>query len=164
MCKLRIGPHEMHFTGYQPERTDTKEFCEDIPSVGQTVVVLDFVDYELRELPVEVRIVSGSSNGGNLESGTVLLLPAQTYPTGTIHFDHNFPDAGKYVGLVTVTSKGQRYVSRFPFAVGEPFTNSRSFLPSVAAVTACAIGAGYLLVASRRRSKTPDKSRKSGSV
>ena len=39
ICKLTIGPYTMHFTGYQPESTQEKEFCEDIPAVGRTVVV-----------------------------------------------------------------------------------------------------------------------------
>ena len=39
-CKLRVGPHVMHFTGYQPGDGYRKEFCEDIPSTGATIVVL----------------------------------------------------------------------------------------------------------------------------
>ena len=31
-----IGPYNMHFTGYQPDNTRNKEFCEDIPSTGRT--------------------------------------------------------------------------------------------------------------------------------
>ena len=27
ICKLTIGPYTMHFTGYQPESTQEKEFC-----------------------------------------------------------------------------------------------------------------------------------------
>src|SRR6516164_8641091 len=49
-CKLRVGPHVMHFTGYQPGDGYRKEFCEDIPSTGATIVVLDFIDDVLREL------------------------------------------------------------------------------------------------------------------
>ncbi|MDH5739441.1 MAG: hypothetical protein OEY77_03865, partial [Nitrospira sp.] len=42
MCKLTIGPYMMHFSGYQPESTQEKQFCEDIPATGQTIVVLDY--------------------------------------------------------------------------------------------------------------------------
>jgi hypothetical protein len=38
-CVLRI-PDLMFFTGYQPQNS-RGEFCDDIPSVGQTVVALD---------------------------------------------------------------------------------------------------------------------------
>jgi len=36
MCKLTIGPYTMHFTGYQPDSSQEKEFCEDIPATGRT--------------------------------------------------------------------------------------------------------------------------------
>ena len=36
MCRLTIGPYNMHFTGYQPDNTRNKEFCEDIPATGRT--------------------------------------------------------------------------------------------------------------------------------
>ena len=44
ICKLTIGPYTMHFTGYQPESTQEKEFCEDIPATGRTVVALDYIE------------------------------------------------------------------------------------------------------------------------
>ena len=57
VCKLTIGPYTMHFTGYQPEATQEKEFCEDIPAIGRTVVALDYIEEALRPLPTEVRII-----------------------------------------------------------------------------------------------------------
>jgi hypothetical protein len=57
MCKLRVGPYNMHFTGYQPDNTRNKEFCEDIPATGRTVVVLDYMEDALRPLPTEVRVI-----------------------------------------------------------------------------------------------------------
>jgi len=38
----------MHFAGYQPD-SSRSEFCEDIPRVGRTVIVLDFIDDALRD-------------------------------------------------------------------------------------------------------------------
>jgi hypothetical protein len=41
-------------------------------------------------------------------------------PTGTLTFQHNFPETGKFIGLVTVkNAHGQFYVSQFPFLVGQ---------------------------------------------
>jgi hypothetical protein len=154
MCKLRIGPHEMHFTGYQPDRTDTTEFCEDIPAVGATVVVLDFVNRELRELPAEVRIIRDTGDESDLAAVTMLHLPATIYPTGTIHFDYTFPASGKFVGLVTVGSPGQQFVSRFPFSVGRPYARYIT-VAVVAAVTAAAAALCYYLVFARRRRPLP---------
>ena len=47
-CVLTVGTYEMHFSGYQPENNGPKEFCEDIPETGNTIVVLDFMNDELR--------------------------------------------------------------------------------------------------------------------
>lgn len=116
VCKLQLGRYSMHFTGYQPEATGSTEFCEDIPEVGQIVIVLDAVDAELRELPIEVRIIRDTGEKGDIEAATVLHLARQRYPTGTVSFDHKFDQPGKFIGLVTAGEKGE-YVSSFPFSV-----------------------------------------------
>jgi len=55
-CVLRIGPDIMFFTGYQPQ-ISRDEFCDDIPSAGQTVVALDMQDTELRTMLTEIRLI-----------------------------------------------------------------------------------------------------------
>lgn len=117
-CKLRIGRHVMHFTGYLPESAQaTKEFCEDIPATGRAVIVLDYLDNALRDLPVEVRIIRAGAPETNIDAITVAHLPAKRYPSGSISLEHSFDAPGKFVGLVTVRDT-QELVSRFPFSVG----------------------------------------------
>jgi hypothetical protein len=116
MCRLTIGPYNMHFTGYQPDATRNKEFCEDIPATGRTVVVLDYMEDALRPLPTEVRIIKDTGSEQDLQAITVLHLPPKIYPAGSVNFEYNFDKPGKFVGLVTV---GDKHVSRFPFSVGE---------------------------------------------
>ena len=118
ICRLRVGPYNIHFVGYQPESSAEKEFCEDIPDTGHTIVVLDYIDQELRALPTEVRIIRASGSEEDLEAITVLYVPPKIYPTGSIHFEHTFKDPGKFVGLVTVADT-QKLVARFPFSVGK---------------------------------------------
>ena len=118
MCKLRVGPYNMHFTGYQPDNTRNKEFCEDIPATGRTVVVLDYMEDALRPLPTEVRVIKDTGSEQDLQAITVLHLPPKVYPNGTVNFEYNFDKPGKFVGLVTVGGKVE-HVSRFPFSVGE---------------------------------------------
>jgi hypothetical protein len=136
-CVLRIGPDLMFFTGYQPQ-SSREEFCDDIPSTGQTVVALDMQDTELRSMLTEIRIIKDDGthtrmNGlpfltdaelGSpevLDPVTISYLPAKKYPTGTLTFEHTFPETGKFIGIVTVKNEhGQTYVSQFPFAVGKP--------------------------------------------
>ena len=119
MCKLTVGPYMMHFSGYQPENTQQKQFCEDIPATGQTIVVLDYIEQELRALPAEVRIIKDTGTEENLESLTVFHIPAKVYPNGSIDFAYTFDKPGKFVGIVTVGEK-KEHVSKFPFSVGEP--------------------------------------------
>ena len=116
LCKLRLGPYSMHFTGYQPELSGANEFCEDIPRTGQTVVALDAVDEALRDLPLEVRIIRDTGDESNLEAITVLHLPAKKYPAGTVSFEHRFDEPGKFIGLVMGGEKHE-LMSRFPFSV-----------------------------------------------
>src|SRR3990167_8180724 len=34
LCVMKLGTYRSHFTGYQPEKRSTQEFCEDIPEIG----------------------------------------------------------------------------------------------------------------------------------
>ncbi|MDH5726185.1 MAG: hypothetical protein OEY60_12015, partial [Nitrospira sp.] len=101
MCKLTVGPYMMHFSGYQPESSQEKQFCEDIPATGQTIVVLDYIEQELRSLPAEVRIIKDTGAEDNPEADTVFHLPAKVYPNGSIDFRYTFDKPGKLVGLVS---------------------------------------------------------------
>jgi hypothetical protein len=136
-CVLRIGPDLMFFTGYQPQ-SSRDEFCDDIPSIGQTVVALDMQDIELRDMLTEIRLIKddGTHTRMNglpvltdselaskevLDAVTISYLSPKKYPTGTLTFEHTFPETGKFIGIVTVQNEhGQTYVSQFPFSVGQP--------------------------------------------
>jgi len=140
-CVLRIGPDIMFFTGYQPQNS-RGEFCDDIPSPGLTVVALDMQETELRDMLTEIRIIrdDGTHMRMNglpvlspeelaskevLDPVTISYLPPKKYPTGTLTFQHTFPENGKFIGIVTVRNvHGQEFVSQFPFAVGEPIGKS----------------------------------------
>ncbi len=124
-CRLFIGPDIMNFTGYLPEASKN-EFCEDIPSTGPMIMVLDAEQQELRDMKIELRIVKDvggvDKENENLEAITVAYQPPKIYPTGTVNFEHNFKDGGYFVGIVTVTGDhGEQWVSRFPFSVDRTF-------------------------------------------
>ena len=150
VCKLTIGPYTMHFTGYQPDATQEKEFCEDIPNTGRTVVALDYIEEALRPLPTEVRIIRDTGNPeaekDKLDEITVLHIPAKVYPNGSINFEYNFTQPGKFVGLVTVTDK-EPMVSRFPFSVGESGGMSPYLIVAIAAVI---VGAAAFFLRGRK--------------
>jgi len=138
MCKLRAGPYVMHFTGYQPQSAPELEFCEDIPDTGYTLIVLDYLDAALRDLPVEARIIRDTGDESDLERITVYHKPAAVYPRGSFVIEHTFSEPGQFVGLVTVGDQ----VSRFPFAVG---TRGWRTLVLYAVFAAVAFGVGGLL-------------------
>lgn len=159
VCKLFIGNYSLHFTGYQlraadhadhvhsPDDADRKEFCHDIPGLGYTVVVLDAVDPELREMPLEVRIVHDTEDMSNLEAITVFHIPPKIYPTGTVAIEHTFDKPGKFVGMVTVGSGKSVLESRFPFSVAQAPSPFVRYIPFLAIVLA---GAGLYGYSNRR--------------
>jgi hypothetical protein len=149
-CVLRIGKDIMFFTGYQPQNS-RGEFCDDIPTPGLTVVALDMQETELRDMLTEIRIIrdDGTHTSMNglpvlstdelaskevLDPVTINYMPPKKYPTGTLTFQHTFPENGKFIGIVTVTNDhGQTFVSQFPFAVGQPIGKSLALYGLLAA-------------------------------
>ncbi len=117
-CVLHIGPYKMYFNSYLPETYYDRQFCQELPSTGNVVLVLDFVEQELRSLPIEFRLIKDTGSEQDLDAITLVHMPAQVYPTGSIDVKHNFDATGKFVGLISVGEK-QEHVSRFPFSVGE---------------------------------------------
>ncbi|SOD42733.1 hypothetical protein SAMN06298226_3096 [Nitrosovibrio sp. Nv4] len=106
-------------------------------------------------LPTEVRIIRDTGAGdqagneANLEEITILHIPAKVYPNGSINFEYQFAEPGKFVGLVTVTDK-EKYVSRFPFSVGEPKGTSPYLLVALAAIV---VGALVFFLRGRKSEK-----------
>ena len=148
VCKLIVGPYTMLFSGYQPDSSQEKGFCEDIPGTGRTMVTLDYKKKPLHPLPTEIRIIKDIVSEENLDAITILHIPASIYPNGSINFEYNFTEPGKYVGVVTVTGE-KEYVSRFPFSVGGANTGiSSSFLILIFVVV---IGATSMFIYRKRQ-------------
>src|ERR1700730_2484538 len=74
ICKLKVGSLQMHFAGYQPD-SSRSEFCEDIPRIGRTVIVLDFIDDALRDLKTEVLIVRNPGSAADGKDEVVYRIP-----------------------------------------------------------------------------------------
>ncbi len=155
-CRLNIGPDVMNFTGYLPEASKN-EFCEDIPSTGPMIMVLDAEQAELRDMKIELRIVKDvggeSKEPENLDEITVAYQPPKVYPTGTVNFEHDFKEGGYFVGIVTVNGDhGERWVSRFPFSVDRSFMRDLPVYLTMA-LGVLAVVAIYLV--HRRRNPPP---------
>jgi len=148
LCKLTIGPYTMHFTGYQPESSQEQEFCEDIPVTGRTVVALDYINEELRPMTTEVRVIRDVGSEENIDSITVFHIPPKVYSNGSVTFEHDFPEPGKFVGLVMIKGEKDEYISRFPFAVG---TGGKSNLPYILGALAIAAGVAFFFLKSNKK-------------
>lgn len=159
ICKLVIGPYTMHFTGYQPDNTQEKEFCEDIPSTGRTVVALDYIEEALRPLPTEIRVIKDTGSETDIEAITILHVPSKVYSNGSINFEHTFTQPGKFVGLVTTGDK-QEHVSRFPFSVGQPkgILSAAVQSPLLILGITVFVGAALILIGRRRKQSSDIKS------
>lgn len=154
-CILKFGPYGMHLTEYQPDTSDRQELCGDIPSTGRTVVVLDFIEGELRSLPVEIRVIKDTGSEQDLQAITVVHLPAKVYTGGFINFEHSFSQPGKFIGIITVRGK-EEHVARFPISVGEGGVVSHlmHYLMVIVPVAILAAGAAIFFILRGRR-KSP---------
>ena len=162
VCVLTAGTYRAHFTGYQPERRASQEFCEDIPEVSRAIIVLDYIDRPLRDMAVDFRIIRDIDNIGNsatyadlggpaqIEAATIFYEPPKVYSAGTITAEHDFVTSGRYIGILTAThlGTGNSVTSVFPFAVG--LTNYMTYLPPALGILAVLGGAYYISERKRR--------------
>jgi hypothetical protein len=132
LCVIEIGIFRAHFTVYQPETRANKEYCEDIPDVGETIFVLDYMHDSLSEVPVDFRIIRDVNKRtkyatwediermGNLQSATVFYQAPGVYAGESMTAEHVFLEKGWYTGIVTTRhpTRDQTYRAVFGFHVG----------------------------------------------
>lgn len=130
-CKLRVGPYVMNFSGYQLNNNAPMQFCDDLPTTGESYIVLDFIDNKLRDMTVNFRVIKSNTAAlGTSEDGLVVdselketpffEIPAKRYPYGTMKITQQFTEKGHFVGYVIVEGENEKFISRFPFSVGYP--------------------------------------------
>ena len=97
-CMRRLGDNTMvHLSAYQPQHKPGDQYCTEIPKEGDTFLVVDLVDQALRDIPVGVRIVRGTSE---VEDETVTYLRPSYYPDGVIKGETSL-DKGVYTVFIT---------------------------------------------------------------
>ncbi len=133
-CRIEVGPYLVHFTAYQPQLTGTTEYCNEIPELGNVVIVFDYEGKALRNMTVEFEITKEPE-------GTRFFYQAPTTnPTGTYNTSLNFTDAGKYLAHVTLVNEGQKIDAHVPFAVGTSKSGLSGTTYLVIAVVLIALG------------------------
>ena len=108
----------MHMTSYIPDDYGGREFCYNIPDAGRVIVVFDMLEVHLRHHETDVRIIKDMGPDTDLKTNTIFHMPFQKITTGSLYFDHDYEDKGKYVGIISVRDHGETHVTRFPYSVG----------------------------------------------
>lgn len=125
VCSMERGQFFVHFSAYQhgaggtaPQpgvlkelkdadlkryldamKAEFQSYCRDIPKTGKATLTFDLISDALRKIPVAVRVVEASERG---DSGTVLYIPQQVYPSGVVKAETDFAKAGKYMAVLEV--------------------------------------------------------------
>ena len=81
-CLLQMGFLQAHFTLHQPESRGSEEFCEDLPDIGSSLFVVEYLHDMMKEMPIDFRIIRDEQGFGifaNWEDvASVADLEAQT--------------------------------------------------------------------------------------
>lgn len=142
ICIIQIDFFKAHFTIYQPQNSQHKEFCEDIPKSGETIFVLEYLHDGLRQMPIDFRIIKDTQKLGrfakledikkinNISSHTVYYKGSQTGPDGVYLAKYNFTEEGYYIGIVTATQLEEEttHTAVFPFKVG---ASNWGYIPAI---------------------------------
>lgn len=87
----------VHLSTYQPQNEPTAHYCTEIPVEGEIFFVVDLIDQALRNMPVAMRIVRGTSE---TDDETVSHLRAEYHPDGVIGGRANL-NQGNYTVFIT---------------------------------------------------------------
>ena len=96
-CVRGTQGSKIHLSTYQPQNEPTAHYCTEIPTEGETFFVVDLIDQALRNMPVTMRIVKGTSE---TEDETISFLRADYHPDGVIGGRANL-DQGNYTMFIT---------------------------------------------------------------
>lgn len=134
VCIIRIDFYSAHFTAYQLDTSGNEQFCQNLPNVGKTIFVLDYLHPSLKLVPVDFRIIRNVTGQGryvklkhveqlkDLEQLTVFYQPPVVRENASLKIEYEFKEEGAYVGIVSAghPSNDTIYTAVFPFEVGGP--------------------------------------------
>lgn len=131
LCVINIGYLQAHFKIYLPQERGHEEFCEDIPSTGESVFVMEYLHPGLNQATIDFRVIRNVTALGrfagpedvaeipDLDAATVFYHPPAVVP-GVYSSVHRFDEPGEFIGVVTAMAadSGAPYLAVFPFQVG----------------------------------------------
>ncbi|MGJ8688899.1 MAG: hypothetical protein ACSHXZ_05190 [Gammaproteobacteria bacterium] len=151
LCVINIDFLKAHFTIYQPETNGNEEFCEEIPSVSETVFVMEYQHDFLKEMPVDFRIIRDEQDFGiyarwedvetieDIDAVTAFYQPPVVRTEGAFTTNYAFTEGGTYIGIVTAKhpDNGRVYNAVFYFQVGGPDYGSLPWFFALAILLQC---------------------------
>jgi len=131
LCIIRIGFFKAHFKVYLPTSHGHKDFCEDLPGIGNSIFVMEYEHDGLGAVPIDFRIIRNVTGKGRftnfdhvtqlgeLDDVTVFHHPA-AIQQDVFTAAHSFDAPGEFVGIVTVDRPDGDgvYTAIFPFEAG----------------------------------------------
>ena len=130
LCAIKIGYYRAHFRIYLPETDRHEQYCEDVPSTGSVVFVMEYQHSGLSSAPIDFRIIENVTDMGtfarwehvqqieDLDAVTVFYRERAVTPD-VLMTRSDFGEGGEYIGIVTAEAPdGQVYRAVFPFEVG----------------------------------------------
>lgn len=131
LCLIEIGYFKAHFKIYLPDREGHEQYCEDLPSTGDSIFVMEYVHSGLSDVSIDFRIIRNVTGQGrftrladveridDLDAVTVFHHPAAAQ-RDVFTARHRFDESGKFVGIVSLRQPdtGETYTAVFPFDVG----------------------------------------------
>lgn len=99
VCVRQIGNNMVRLSTYQPQNNLFGQSCEEIPTAGDTYLVVDLLDPAMRNMPVSLKVFRGDADDGE----TVTQVNANYHPDGVISGISKL-DKGLY--SVVVTAEG----------------------------------------------------------
>lgn len=110
-CLITTDFYIVHFTAFQPpsggtgdarqRREEFRRYCRELPQTGVTYFGIDFMDRDVRHLPIALRVVEERGEG---EAGEVMRtlkeIPPRPYPQGVAALKVDFDRPGHYALVV----------------------------------------------------------------
>lgn len=145
-CIFNVGPTQMMFSAFQERQTD-EIFCQHVPKLGLTMIILDARQPELTDMNIDVRVlrdVGQKDWRDDLDANTVSLLPQSKYlkKRNTLSFNYEFSDEGNYITVVRAKSDDElkEYIGEYSFSVGETYQWLQTLCVLLIAVGAVSFG------------------------
>lgn len=147
-CLRRVGEKVIHFSAYQPQYQLKDQYCTDIPKEGDTFLVVDLVDPELRNEPVGMRVMKGNGSKES-EDQIVADIRPTTHPDGVLRGEARL-DEGLYT--VIISAEKQNLMKRPQYLLRVHMTDYQQLVRTVTVPllgVLLAVWLGYKIIRSK---------------